>query len=117
MLRENVSKQTWRTKKQKQELTDTDDGFGTYIKYGISLLSNLQRYYDGAEVQAKQKFLGLIFPEKLVIEDGEYRTNEPSDLLSLFCSTDKGFSGLQKKKGGISAHPSCGSLDRNRTCI
>jgi hypothetical protein len=95
-FKESVAKENLPLKKQ---LQDTDRGFGAYLKYGFSLLSNLQHYYDSAEVQAKQKFLGLIFPEKLVFEDGEYRTNEPNDLLSLVCSTGKGFSGSKNKKG------------------
>ncbi len=41
-----------------------------------------------------------------VIEDGKYRTTTPSDFLSLICSMGNGFSGIEKEKGGISAHPS-----------
>ncbi|MGN6617638.1 MAG: recombinase family protein, partial [Ilyomonas sp.] len=106
VLRENLSKQIVELKRQRQELLDTDDAFGKYMKYGMSLLTNLKGYYDGASLEGKQKFLGSIFPEKLIIEDGKYRTTEPSDFLSLICSIDKGFSSLEKEKGGISAHPS-----------
>lgn len=107
VLRENLSKQIGELKRQKQELIETDDAFGKYMKYGMSLLTNLAGYYDGATLEGKQKFLGSIFPEKLIIEDGKYRTTEPSDFLSLICSIDKGFSGLEKEKGGNFAHPSC----------
>ncbi len=48
----------------------------------------------------------MIFPEKLVFEDGEYRTNEPNDLLSLLYSTGKGFSESKNEKGGNLSHPS-----------
>lgn len=47
----------------KQELTKTDDAFGKYMKYGMSLLTNLKGYYEGAGLEGKQKFLGSIFPE------------------------------------------------------
>jgi site-specific DNA recombinase len=106
VLRDNANKQIGQLKKQKQELLDTDDAFGKYMKYGMSLLTNLSGYYEGASLEGKQKFIGSIFPEKLIIEDGKYRTTAPSDFLSLICSIDKGFSGWEKEKGGISAHPS-----------
>lgn len=41
-----------------------------------------------------------------VIEDGKYRTTTSSNFLSLICSMGNGFSGIEKEKGGISAHPS-----------
>ena len=93
-------------RRQKQELLENDDAFGKYMKYGMSLLTNLKGYYDGATLKGKQKFLGSIFPEKLIIQDGKYRTTTPSDFLSLICNIDKGFNGWEKEKGGISAHPS-----------
>ncbi len=98
VLRENLSKQIGELKRQKHELNDTDDSFGKYMKYGMSLLSNLGGYYNDASLDGKQKFLGSIFPEKLIIEDGNYRTTKPNDLLSLFCNTGKAFSGLKKEK-------------------
>ena len=105
ILRDNTNKQLGELRRQRQELLDTDDAFGKYMKYGMSLLSNLKGYYEGASLEGKQKFLGSIFPEKLVFENGKYRTTAPNDFIQLLCSTDKGFSGLEKGKGGISAHP------------
>lgn len=106
VFKENITQENVELSRQLNMLKETDTGFDAYLKYGFSLLSNLQHYYDTAELQGKQKFLGLIFPEKLVLENGEYRTNEPSELLSLLCSADNGFSSSQSKKGGNSAHPS-----------
>ena len=63
MLRETLSKQIGELKRQKQELTETDDAFGKYMKYGMSLLTNLSGYYEGATLEGKKKFLGSIFPE------------------------------------------------------
>lgn len=100
VLRENLSKEIGELKRQKQELTETDDAFGKYMKYGMSLLSNLKGYYEGASLEGKQKFLGSIFPEKLVFEKGKYRTTTPNDFINLLCSPDKAFSGMEKEKPG-----------------
>ena len=43
-------------------------GFMEYIKYGFSLLSNLNCYYQEAELDLKQKLLGSIFPENWFFE-------------------------------------------------
>ena len=90
-FKENTSKAIFELKQQHKQIEETDSALGAYIRYGFSLLSNMQHYYDRAELQGKQKFLGLIFPEKLVFEDGKYRTNEPNDILSLICSSSKAF--------------------------
>lgn len=106
MLWDNINKFPGDLRKQKQELLENDDAFGKYMKYGMSLLTDLKGYYVYASLEGKQKSPGSIFPGKLIIEDGKYRTTTSSDFLSLICSIDKGFSGLEKEKGGISAHPS-----------
>ncbi len=99
-LRNNLSKEIAGLKKQIIDLQGTDDAFGTYLKYGMTLLGNLKGYYTDAELEGKQKFLGLIFPEKLVYEGGKYRTKEQSTFLELFCCMGKGFEGSKKKKSG-----------------
>lgn len=81
------------------ELRGIESGFAKYSRYGLSLLSNLAGYYEAASVDVKQRMIGSMFPEKLIIKDGKYRTNRPSDFLSLICSIDKGFSGIRKRKG------------------
>ena len=48
--------------------------------------------------KGNQKIFGLIFPEKLLFEDGEYRTNEPNDILRLICSSRKAFGVRVKRK-------------------
>lgn len=103
VLRDNTNKRLGELRKEKQELLDNDDAFGKYMKYGMSLLSNLRGYYDGASLEGKQKFLGSIFPEKLVIENGKYRTTQPNDFINLLCSPDKAFNGWEKEKPGVYA--------------
>jgi hypothetical protein len=78
------------------ELKRAESGFAEYVRYGVSLLSNLPQYYSNATLEGKQKMLGLIFPEKLVFDKGSYRTNEPNEIIELLCSKDKVFKGIKK---------------------
>lgn len=85
----------------------TETGFQKYSRYSFSLLSDLKRYYKEAELDVKQKLVGLIFPKKLVFEDNTYRTNSSSDLLNLLTNTGAGFNGYKKEKASVSGSQSC----------
>lgn len=98
LVKEDLSKELGTLRRKVQEIKSADNGFNQYLKYGFTLLTNLNGYYSEASTEGKRKFIGLIFPEKLVFEDGKYRTTQPNDLLSLLCSTGKGSKGLQKEK-------------------
>ncbi|MEO7265232.1 MAG: hypothetical protein ABIW38_09980, partial [Ferruginibacter sp.] len=85
------------------ELKSVDSGFKEYIKYNISLMSNLKQYYSTATLDSKQKMLGLMFPEKLVFSNNEFQTTKESELLTLLCNAGKGFSGSKKEKSSGNA--------------
>ena len=58
-----------------------------YCRYGISILSDLDVYYQEAMPAVQKKLLGSIFPGKLVFERGKYRTtelNKAVELIGLF---------------------------------
>lgn len=57
--------------------------FQQYLDFGFSLLADLNRYYDEAPLEVKQKMLGSIFPEKLIYENKKCRTARPTPLLSI----------------------------------
>jgi hypothetical protein len=88
------------------ELKSTDSGFKEYVKYNISLMSNLNYYYSTASLDNKQKMLGLMFPEKLVFVNNEFQTVKESELLTLLCNASKGFSDSKKEKSSKIAAPS-----------
>ena len=85
-------------KRRLHDLEQIDDEFNAYMKYGMSLLSNLRYYYDEADLEGKRKFLGLMFPEKLVYRDQNYRTNGPNDLIGLLVANNGDFSLRKQKK-------------------
>lgn len=57
--------------------------FQQYLDFGFSLLNDLDRYFDEASLEVKQKMLGSIFPEKLIFDGNKCRTARPTPLLSL----------------------------------
>lgn len=52
-------------------------------RYGLSLLSDLPHYYAQAGIEAKDRILGSIFPEKLMFQDGSYRTASVCEAIRL----------------------------------
>ena len=104
--KENYNRHQERLKTQNLDLAlkidqykQEERGFDRYLKYGITLLSNLKEYYTSATTDGKQKILGLIFSEKLIFESGNYRTNEGNELLSLIYTLKGVFKGNSTKKG------------------
>ncbi len=56
------------------ELEAGDDGFQRYLEYGLSLLSDLPRYFGEASLEIKQRLIGLLFPGPIVYENERCRT-------------------------------------------
>jgi site-specific DNA recombinase len=96
VVRDKVNEENRKYDQQISDYKKMESGFGEYAKYGISLLSNVDAYYNTASLDNKQKLLGLMFPEKLVFSNNTFQTIKPSELLTLLCIAGKGFSGNEK---------------------
>ena len=105
-MKENNAKTCANFRSKIAELKSVDSGFKEYLKYNVSLMSNLNQYYTTATIDNKQKLLGLMFPEKLVFSNNEFQTTKESELLTLLCSAVKGFSDCKKEKSSGNAAPS-----------
>lgn len=68
------------------------------LSEGLSLLSNIESFYNRADVEVKQKLVGLIFPGNLVFENNEVQTLKMSPVLSLMSVDAKA---LGDKKRGL----------------
>ena len=44
------------------------------LDYSITLIDNLEHYFEDAPIEVKQRLIGLIFPEKLIFDGSEFRT-------------------------------------------
>lgn len=106
-IKENLSKDNTELKAKIAELKSTETGFQEYYRYGFSLLSNLKKYYSTADLENKQKMLGLIFPEKLVFSDNTFQTTQPNEVFTLLCNGGNAFSDNKKEKSSGNAAQSC----------
>ncbi len=64
-------------------LSASESNFIRYARYGLSLLSDLPRYFREGEVAVQQKLIGLIFPSKLIFDGGSYRTPTVNEAVAL----------------------------------
>ena len=102
-LKESFKKEEYELRDHLAELQSTDSEFMENMKYGCSVLSNLRHSYDSVDVDAKQKFIGSIFPQKLIFENGKYRTTNESELLCLLCWNGAGLEEMENKNSRKSA--------------
>ncbi len=98
-LKEHTQSQIDSLKLRIDELTFSDTAFEKYSRYGMSFLTHMDLYYEMATLEVKQKILGSIFPQKLVFEDENYRTDGMNSALALILQSS---SDLQKQKSGES---------------
>lgn len=106
-LKESLSKENSVLRSRIADLKATESGFQEYYRYGLSLLSNMGHYYRAANIENRQKMLGLIFPEKLVFDNNTFQTMKPSEVLDLLCNGGNGFSDCKKEKSSGKAAQSC----------
>ncbi len=60
------------------------------IENGLGLLTNLEKFYENASIEIKQKLISSIFPEKLIYQKRIYRTTKASEILRLLYATRAG---------------------------
>ncbi len=106
-IKERVARESYDYQKQISDLKAAESGYKEYCRYGISLLSNMDYYYSTANLENRQKMLGLIFPEKLVFSNNTFQTMQPNEVLTLLCNGGKGFSDGKKEKSSGNAAQSC----------
>ena len=71
---------------RRTELRQTETNSMRYARYGLSLLTDLPRYYEEAALPVKQTLTGLIFPEPLIFERGTYRTPRMNEAVAILSS-------------------------------
>lgn len=78
------------------QLSVQKSNFQKYLGYGFSLIQNLDKYYEEANLEVKQKIVGSIFPNKLIYVNKKYRTKEDSPILSLMGLNINGLGAKEK---------------------
>jgi hypothetical protein len=68
----------------------------------LSILENLDYYYNKASTEDKRQILAILFPERLVFENNQYRTHPDNLFISAMVNKIKGFERGEIKKDDIS---------------
>jgi site-specific DNA recombinase len=63
------------------EMSEQETNHSKYLNFGVNLLQNLSFYYENASLRNKQKLVGSIFPENLIIENNECRTARENEII------------------------------------
>lgn len=90
------------------QLSKNDNNKKEVIDFGFYFLRNMNKLFAGASIDNKRHFLGSTFPEKLIYENGTYRTASNENILILIANTGKGLAEKKKGKQGLSCLPSRG---------
>lgn len=85
--------------RERMQLSLMDSDFKNYLKTGYTIIKNMDFYYEKSRVGDKQRLVGLIFPEKVVFEKNNYRTNSINRAISLICLNSAELMGDKKEKG------------------
>lgn len=94
----NIKAEISRMEKEKHDLSIVETNLEKHFSYGITFLSHMNYYYNNAPIEIKHKIIGSIFPDKLIFEGNNYRTERENSLISLICSDTMKYNGVGKKK-------------------
>ena len=82
-LRRDCEAERGKLERRVEELGHRDSNFLKYLDFGLSVLTDLDYYYDEAPVEVKKKITGSIFPEGLVFDQGKVRTAPDNEFVAL----------------------------------
>ncbi len=90
----------------KAEYGDFQKDLDKFLTFGMSLLKNLEKFYEKADVEVKCQLLGSIFDEKLEFHKNSFRTLPFNEAISTLCKYNKGFKQLKIKMGDVKSNVS-----------
>jgi site-specific DNA recombinase len=85
-LRRDCEAERGNLERRVEELGHRDSNFLKYLDFGLSLLTDLDYYYEEVPVEVKKKITGSIFPDGLVFDEGKCRTAPQNEFVSLMCN-------------------------------
>gem|GEM_PF-3181335 len=72
------------------------EDFEKYIRHAVTIVRDLGSFYESLkDLSARDLLVGSIFPEKLIFENGKYRTARVNEAVRLICLIHKS---LESKK-------------------
>lgn len=83
--------------RKKANLLSSQEDFREHLKVGATILRNIDEFYQNATLSEKQLIIGSVFPEKLIFEKDQFRTNRINEAVVLMSMTPND---LDPKKSG-----------------
>ena len=74
-----------------------DSNYKKYMDEGFGLMKQFATEYNRADLQTKQQIIGSVFPEKLIYENKQYRTENMMSVVMKICCKINAFGA--KKSG------------------
>ena len=78
-------------------IASMDSNYKKYLEKGFGLIKQLAYDYNRADLATKQQLIGSVFPEKLIFENKQYRTNGMMKVILRIC---KNINAFGAKKSG-----------------
>ena len=94
----NIKEKIKESREEILELELTDSPLDKHLNFGLSMMKNINYYYNNADVPTKQKIVGSIFPEKLIFDGKSYRTKKVNSFISLISSKSANWEGNKTKQ-------------------
>jgi hypothetical protein len=85
------------------ELKSQETNYMKYIKFGTTLLSNIDVYFKEAKFENRLRILSSIFPEKMIFENDKYRTVRENEFLAQMSNVYKVLNNTGNEKVGNNA--------------
>lgn len=92
--------------RKRANLSSNQEDFRKYLRYGATIIRNLDERYETASLSEKQLIIGSVFPEKLIYENKSFRTKRMNEAIALMCMNHND---LAEKKSGRSKNFSLSS--------
>ena len=78
--------------------SSSDDNIDHLLEKAVNVIGKLDCLFVDCDIKKKRQILGSIFPEKLIFDGNNYRTERLIVAIDLIYSMDKGFSGKKMDK-------------------
>ena len=86
---------------QKSKYGEYEKDLDKYVSFGLTLLSNMDVFYDKSPINTKIQLLGSYFTQKLIFENGKFRTLPFNDTIKLIYNYNKELRQSKNKAGSL----------------
>jgi DNA invertase Pin-like site-specific DNA recombinase/transcription elongation factor Elf1 len=105
--KKRYAEQISKLKCELEELKAVKPDFDKYLSWGMGVIQGIGKNYQAQDINGKQKLLGSIYPELIIFEENELRTNKINQVAELIATFNKASKGHKKKTGQLKTDLSC----------